>query len=488
MPGGLVFGCLLPHPPVLLPEVGGAMAGPVQPTVDAMRQVGHHIAALEPQALILLSPHGPLLADSMGIGLSPAAQGDFASFAAPGVQLSAECDVALAEALQAACARSALPLAAVDSLTGPPRELGVYRLDHGAAVPLCILLPLIGRVPVVLLGFSALPRATHRAFGQRIRDVCEASGKRVVFVASGDLSHRLTPTAPAGYDPRGQVFDDAVLAAVSAGDWNALASIPEDLVEAAGVCGYLSLLTLTGVLGDVPASSQVLSYQGTYGVGYAVAAMVPRALQVTADSVRPATEPLGRSGRPESAPFAFPEGPPGEQMLALVRATLVAYTARGDRLRLPSPVPAALSGAGACFVTLRLRGQLRGCVGTMLPVQPSLAAEIVENAIGAASRDPRFLPLHASELPALSCSVDVLTRPEPIAGLDALDPQRYGLVVVQQDRVGLLLPELPEITTVDAQYRACLQKAGITNPTNVALYRFEVTRYAEGEPPRDAEH
>ncbi|MGH2520195.1 MAG: AmmeMemoRadiSam system protein B, partial [Chloroflexota bacterium] len=275
MPTGLVLGCLLPHPPVLLPEVGGAMARPVQPTVDAMRQVGRRIAAHEPDVVIVLSPHGPLLADRMGIGLSPAARGDFASFAAPQVQLSAECDVALAEALQAACARSALPLAAVDALTGPPREPGVYRLDHGAAVPLHILQPLMGRVPVVLLGFSALPRATHRAFGQRIRDVCEASSKRVVFVASGDLSHRLTPAAPAGYDPRGQVFDDAVLAAVSAGDWEALASIPEELVEAAGVCGYLSLLTLSAALGEAPASSHVLSYQGTYGVGYAVAEMVP---------------------------------------------------------------------------------------------------------------------------------------------------------------------------------------------------------------------
>jgi AmmeMemoRadiSam system protein A len=476
---GIVFGCIVPHPPVLLPEVGQDMAREVEPTVEALQELGRTIASYEPDALVLISPHGPLLRDSMAIGLAPEAQGDFSLFQAPEVTLSARCDVALATAIQESCRRVAIPVTPVDRLTKPSAEGQVYWLDHGAAVPLHFLLPLVGNVPVVLLGYSWQPRATHEAFGQRIRHACEESGRRVAYVASGDLSHRLIPSAPAGYDPQGKVFDEEVVAGVAAGDWERIRNLPAELVERAGVCGYNSILTLAGAMGDA-IETRVLCYQGPFGVGYLTAEVEPK----PAASAQPAQQSAASSSAGPAAVdvrqnFSFDAPSFSEQVLRLARASLESYVRFGVPLKLPAEVPETFRRRQACFVSLHANGRLRGCVGTIEPSREGLAQEIVENAIGAGMRDYRFLPVQATELEGLAYSVDVLSPVEDAADLSAMDPARYGMVVRQGARVGVLLPGIPEIVDAEQQFEVCCQKAGIRSPDRVELFRFTVERYAE---------
>ncbi len=132
----------------------------------------------------------------------------------------------------------------------------------------------------------------------------------------------------------------------------------------------------------------------------------------------------------------------------------------------------------ACFVTLHNGdGSLRGCIGTILPVRPSLRDEIRENAISAALRDPRFPPVEKHELPGLEISVDVLGEPEPIYSIDQLDAKTYGVIVNSNGRRGVLLPDLPGVTSVEAQLQIAMQKAGIEPGTSISVERFTVTRY-----------
>jgi AmmeMemoRadiSam system protein A/AmmeMemoRadiSam system protein B len=479
---GLLFGCIVPHPPVLLPEVGHDMAREVRATVDALRQLGQTIASYEPQTLVVLSPHGPLLRDSMAIGTAAQAEGDFGNFEAPEVTLSVACDVGLAAAIQNECARVALAVTPVDRLTNPAGDGRVYWLDHGAAVPLHFLLPMLGDVEVVLLGYSWQPRSTHRSFGGRIRDACDASGKRVVFVASGDLSHRLIPSAPAGYDPQGRLFDEEVVAGVAAGDWERIRGLSAELVERAGVCGYNSILTLAGAMGE-GVETRVLSYEGPFGVGYLTAEVKPGPM--AAKAAAPADEESAAAG-PAAPPavetrpdFAFDEAPFAQQLLRLARNSLETFVHTGALLGLPAQLPNPFAQRQACFVTLRQRGQLRGCVGTIEPSRENLAQEVLENAIGAGVRDYRFSKVGPAELTELAYSVDVLSPLESIPDLIGLDPERYGLVVRQVTRVGVLLPGIPEITNTQHQFEVCCQKAGITTPENIELFRFTVARYAE---------
>ena len=140
----------------------------------------------------------------------------------------------------------------------------------------------------------------------------------------------------------------------------------------------------------------------------------------------------------------------------------------------------------ACFVSLKNRGELRGCIGTLEPAEADLGAEIARNARSAAFHDPRFHRVRADELPALTCSVDVLSPSAPCAQA-GLDPAVYGVIVLAGFRRGVLLPDLQGVDTVEQQVDIALQKAGIGPGEAFSVERFTVTRYKEGEPPRDDE-
>ena len=138
--------------------------------------------------------------------------------------------------------------------------------------------------------------------------------------------------------------------------------------------------------------------------------------------------------------------------------------------------PQAARRAGA-FVCLKTRGVLRGCIGTTEPTRETLAAEIIENAIAAATRDPRFAPVHVDELHELAITVDVLSEPEPVADDTHLDHRRYGVIVRAGARHGVLLPDIEQVDSVQAQLAIARQKAGIGPEERVELFRFEVARY-----------
>lgn len=129
------------------------------------------------------------------------------------------------------------------------------------------------------------------------------------------------------------------------------------------------------------------------------------------------------------------------------------------------------------FVCLKIDGALRGCIGTFHPSEPTIMHETARNAVSAATRDPRFLPVSLRELAALRYTVDVLTEPAPVRDAGELDPRRYGVIVQAGGRRGLLLPDLDGIDTTEEQIRIAMQKASIPPGTPLTLFRFEVNRY-----------
>ncbi len=139
-------------------------------------------------------------------------------------------------------------------------------------------------------------------------------------------------------------------------------------------------------------------------------------------------------------------------------------------------IPDAHRPAGA-FVSLKRAGELRGCIGTVEPTKGSLIAEIIHNAISAATRDPRFPAVQASELNDLVVSVDVLSAPQPVLDFSELNHRRYGLVVRSGGRQGVLLPDIEGINSEGEQLAVVRQKAGITQADAADLFRFEVVRY-----------
>jgi AmmeMemoRadiSam system protein A len=163
-------------------------------------------------------------------------------------------------------------------------------------------------------------------------------------------------------------------------------------------------------------------------------------------------------------------------LVRLAKETIEGYVREG---RIPGPkelTPEMRNRAGV-FVTLKIGGMLRGCIGTFEPAKANVAEEVITNAISSATRDPRFPPLTPAELSHLEYSVDVLTKPEPVESESELNPKRYGVIVESGGRKGLLLPDLEGVDTVDHQIEICRSKAGILPDEPVVLHRFEVRRY-----------
>ena len=132
--------------------------------------------------------------------------------------------------------------------------------------------------------------------------------------------------------------------------------------------------------------------------------------------------------------------------------------------------------AGA-FVSIHKNGDLRGCIGTIAPAYDNLAQEIIMNGISASTRDPRFNEITEDELPDLEINVDVLSEAERIESIDQLDVKRYGVIVENGMRRGVLLPDLEGVDTPEMQVSIAMQKAGIYPGEPVDLYRFEVVRH-----------
>ena len=164
-------------------------------------------------------------------------------------------------------------------------------------------------------------------------------------------------------------------------------------------------------------------------------------------------------------------------LVELAKRTIESYVREGKVPPPPQDLTPEMREQAGVFVSLKIKGNLRGCIGTFAPERKTVAEEIMANAVRSSTRDPRFPPVSPGDHASLEYSVDVLTSPEPVASEDDLDPKKYGVIVECGCRRGLLLPDLEGVETVQYQIEICRAKAGIPANMPVKLYRFEVKRY-----------
>lgn len=443
-PSSLVFSGIAPHPPIMVPEVGRESIAGVMHSIDAMAELTKRLIDSGSETVVLISPHAPLEADSFVAYEGPEVCGDFSNFNAPQTRFAVRVDEELLSAIKRAAADKDYDVSILPE----------HDLDHGTAVPLYFLLQNGWQGRVVTLGYSFLSNDDHLRFGSCIKSAVDQVGRRVAFIASGDLSHRLKPQAPAGYNPDAHVFDEEVVEALRANSPQRIVGIDHNLRRLAGECGYRSMLVAIGAISDLPWSCEVLNYEAPFGVGYLVA-------QLT-----------NLPGRSENVEIDLP---------VLARRAVETFVRSGDILDPHGETQGLLGERAPCFVSLKtLSGELRGCIGTIEPAKDTLAEEIVANAISAANNDPRFEPVSEDELTNLRYSVDVLFPSEPTS-MEELDPCIFGVIVEDESgsRRGLLLPDIPGIQDAKQQVEIAARKAGIAHGEPIRLWRFKVERFRE---------
>lgn len=458
----LVFAGIAPHPPIMVPEVGREAVGEVRGSIGAMRDFTERVIKSGAETVVLVSPHAPLDPRAFVAYEDAQLYGDFANFRAPGARVEAPLDVELLEAISREASRESYEVVGIRG----------YELDHGTTVPLYFLQRNGWRGRVVALGYSFLSNEDHLRFGSCISRAINETGRRTAFVASGDLSHRLKPEAPAGYNPSAHLFDEEVVGAIQSCEPARIADIDQDLRKMAGECGYRSMLIALGVTRKLSHECEVLNYEAPFGVGYLVA-------QITREG-RAVEDKIDSRSKSEAAAEGRNESDL-KTLTSLARAAVETFVLEGRVLDKPASNESILRQHVACFVSIKTdAGDLRGCIGTIEPAQTTLAEELIANAVSAATRDPRFHPVRAEELPHLRYSVDVLSAAEA-ASFEELDPKVFGVIVEDErgTRRGLLLPDLQGIETARQQVEIAARKAGIAPGTPLKLYRFRVERFSE---------
>ena len=459
----IIGAIIVPHPPIIIPTIGRGQEWEVQSTIDAYRAAVKQAAAWEPEVLIVTTPHLVMYADYFHISPGKGASGDMSTFGASQTRLEVEYDWELREEIirQAEAAN-------IRAGTLGEKDLS---LDHGTFLPLYFLQEAGVDCPILRIGLSGFSPLEHYRLGQCIAKAVDKLGRRTVFVASGDLSHKLKDDGPYGYAPEGPVFDRRVTQAMADGDFLKFLTMDAGLCERAAECGLRSFQIMAGALDGLAVSPTLLSYERTFGVGYGVATFT-----VTGpDENRRFAKQCKEMEQARLAERKAAEDP----WVKLARLSLETYVRTGKQLdTLPDGLPGEMTGrAAGAFVSLHAHGQLRGCIGTTGPTTNSVAWEIVQNAGSACSRDLRFAPVRADELDSLEYSVDVLGEPEAISSPAELDIKRYGVIVSCGGRRGLLLPDLDGVDTIEQQIDIARQKGGISSREQYTLERFKVERH-----------
>lgn len=441
----LIGAYIVPHPPIIIPDIGRGEEEKISKTILSYQQISREIAEKKPDTIILSSPHYQGYYDYIKINSAKTIRGDLKNFGCD-LSIEAETDVELVRTLEKILEENDFPAGTYGSAN--------RTLDHGTFIPLYFINQEYKDYKLVLMSLSGLSSKSHYDFGALISEIVSKSDKRIVYIASGDLSHKLKSDGPYGYSKEGEDFDKCFVKDILDNNLNNLLNFDEDFLRKAAECGLKSFAILSGVLSKYKYKSKLLSYEGPFGVGYAVVSFEISGENIVSDYIDP--------------------------YIKLAKLTLEKYVMTGKKLEKPTDLPKEMINEKAgVFVSLKKFGQLRGCIGTMVPTTSCIADEIIQNAISSGTRDPRFKPVKESELQFLEYSVDVLTSPIIVHNINELDPKKYGVIVSYHNKSGLLLPDLDGVDRVEQQIQIALRKANISDNSDYTIEKFEVIRHSQ---------
>lgn len=459
---------LMPHPPIIIPDIGKGEEKKIEATSLACNDIGREIADIKPDTIIIITPHGTMFSDAIAISDEEIISGDLSQFRCTNIKMNIPIDKQFNIKLGTACHLEGIPSVLVNSEFLDNYNVS-YELDHGTIVPLYFINKYYNDYNIVHITYSMIGNINLFRFGMEIKRVVEELNRRAVIIASGDLSHKLKDEGSYSYSPYGEKFDKELLEMLEKGDVKGLFNMDKTMIEEAGQCGLNSIYILLGAMEGKEIKGKLLSYEGTFGVGYGVMKLKSESNNTKyLDELIKCKEEKFKNKINSKNPY-----------VRLARQNLNYYFSHGKKITEVSSLSPELSNKRhGVFVSLKKFSNLRGCIGTILPTTDSVGEEIIRNSIEAAFHDPRFPAVEEEEMKDIDISVDILMDPEQCEKGD-LNPKKYGVIVSFGARRGLLLPDLEGVNTVEEQLRIACDKAGIDFHEDYTIERFEVIRYKE---------
>ncbi|MEG1410325.1 MAG: AmmeMemoRadiSam system protein A [Terrisporobacter sp.] len=461
---------LMPHPPLIIPNVGKGQEKVIQNTIDSCNKVGEEISSLKPETIVIITPHGTMFSNAIAISNEDEIKGNFNQFRDLETYIGGKIDKEFNEKLINICKKGHIPAVGIDSKL-LKRFNKAFELDHGAMIPMYFINKFYKDYKIVHITYAMLSDIELYRFGIAIRESAKNLNRKIAIIASGDLSHRLTEDGPYEYSSEGAKFDKTVLEYLQKGDIVSVFNMDKCMVESAGECGLRSVYIMLGAMEGEEVKGELLSYEGPFGVGYGVMSFHNKINNKSNLELLINEKKIAFNSKiSNSNPY-----------VKLARESLNYYYSTGQLMGVPKDLKKEMiNERKGVFVSLKKFGNLRGCIGTFLPTTNSVAEEIIRNAVQAATEDPRFERVTEDELVDLDLSVDVLGEPVK-ATKDGLDPKVYGIIVSKGHKRGLLLPDLEGVDTIDYQLQIACEKASIDYHQNFEIEKFKVTRYKEGE-------
>ena len=455
------YGFMVPHPPIAVAEIGKGEEKKIQATLDSYDTVARTIAEIQPELIIVTSPHALLYGDYFNVSSGSGAYGDFRNFRSD-VSFEETYDEEFVRVLTEKCEAQQFPMG--DQYD---RE---KELDHGTMVPLYFIEKYWKDFKLVRIGLSGLSLPLHYRAGEIINEVVQQLDRRAVFIASGDLAHCQKEDGPYGYKEEGPAYDGKIMEDMGNADFKNLLEYDHNFCSAAMECGHRSFVMMAGAFDGISVKPEVLSHEATFGVGYGFVMYEPQGGDENRHFLdaylNEEADRLNDRNR--------------DAYVKLAEAAISSWVKNREKITVDETVETELTtNRAGVFVSIKEFGELRGCIGTTQPYRKNIAEEIISNAISACSRDPRFTPVMVKELPYLKISVDVLQEAEEIPDGTYLDVKKYGVICSDGDgRVGLLLPDIEGVDTVEQQIAIACRKGNIDiNDPTLKLERFEVIRH-----------
>ena len=458
----IIASFMVPHPPMIVPAVGRGSESQVEKTIKSYEEIADQIASLKPETIIISSPHAVCYSDYFHISPGKKAYGSFAEFRAPDVKFNLEYDEELVERISKIALEKNFPAGTL----GEKKS----ELDHGCMVPLYFILKKYRNFKLVRIGLSGFDLLKHYELGMMINDAVNELGRKTVYVASGDLSHKLQDYGPYGFAEEGPEYDKRIMDVCSNARFGDLFDFDESFCEKAAECGHKSFVIMAGALDGMKVDATQYSHEDVTGVGYGICSFIPKGKDESRHFLSQ------RLSHEENA--IKEKKSKSDSYVRLARESAESFVKTGKIIEVPDWTPAEILNAKAgAFVSVHKFGRLRGCIGTILSTKKNLAEEIIYNAVSAVSEDPRFEAVEEDELKWLDINVDVLGEPEKIESKDQLDVKIFGVIVQSGNKRGLLLPDLDGVDTVEDQISIAMRKGGISPGSKTDLFRFQVVRH-----------
>ena len=344
----------VPHPPLIIHEVGQGREHCVDATIAAYERVADQISELGPETIIISSPHSVMYSDYFHISPGEGAIGSFADFGAGEVKFDEKYDTELVRTIEKIADEQGFP-------AGTQGERSRF-LDHGTMVPLYFVRKKYSGGRIVRIGLSGLSLTEHYRLGQIIQRAVEQTGRKAVYIASGDLSHKLQESGPYGFAPEGVEYDRRIMDVLGRGVFGELFDFSESFCDKAAECGHRSFVIMAGALDGISVKASALSHEDITGVGYGICTFYPTG---TDNERHFLTKHLADSQKALSEKRRS-----ADVYVKLAVQTIESYITSGEVIDIPDGLPAEMleKQAGA-FVSIHKEGQLRGCIGTFLPTE-----------------------------------------------------------------------------------------------------------------------